>query len=325
MKVSLDRVVPIQKVIEQKNEYLRWDPDFEDDDTLRIRVLFHTCGPSGPKSFVAKQTMDSCMKNVESGVEKIREALAEVNKPLLEDFNQSALSWNTNMKELEEAFKQQMDTLAALGSELEYKDRFDTLNRKLAALKEEEELLAGKGCPVEELNAKEQEMRSTLKKLLLLQTTGCEGNTPPPDQKVAEEGKPSISLEPPKEVPKPSVSVDEVMARNRALVCKIRELVEHCERVGALSYTLCGIRDGLEKYMQQVQQWITEQSKKHEEFVTQEKDLVAKCNDAERKNKVLRGDDGVMKTLTMDEVTRYIDFVMEAVGQVAVAKYLTKK
>jgi len=324
MKVSLDRVISTQKVIEQKDQYLKWNPDFEDDDTLRIRVLFRTCAPSGPKTFIAKQTMDACLKGVEGGMDKVKETLALINKPLLADSHLAAVSWDLGMKQLEEVFKKQSDILSSLGSELEHQDRIDFLNRKLASLKEEEEVCAGKGCPVEELNAKEQGMRSTLKKLLLLQTTGCEGNTPAKEAS-KEEKTVSTTAEPVGDVPKPSVTADEVMTRNTSLITSVYSLIEQCERVGALSDTLCKIHDGLEHYMTQMAEWITEQTKKYEEFVAKEKELEAQCQEAERKNQILRGDEGVLKTLTMDEVTRYVDFVMEAVGQVAVAKYLTKK
>jgi len=323
MKVTLDNVISVQKVIEQKNDYLKWDSTFDDDDTLRVRVLFRTCGPSGPKTFVSKQAMDVCMKNVETGIAAVKQALTEADKPLLDNVSQSAVSWDASMRELEEAFKKQMDLLATLGSELEYQDKFDTLNRKLAALKEEEEVCTGKGLPVEELNAKEQEMRSTLKKLLLMQTTGCENNNPVDEVNGTEEKKPQESE--PIVIPKSSISVDDVLSRHSLLLANVHGLVEQCERVCALSNTLCHIRSELEQYMKQVEQWIAEQTKKHEEFVVKEKELEAKCKEAERKNKILRGEDAVLKTLTMDEVTRYVDFVMEAVGQVAVAKYLTKK
>jgi len=325
LKVPLDKIVSMQKVIDQNESYLRWDPDYEDDDTLQIRVVFRTCEPSGPKTFVAKQTMDLCLKNVETETAAIKESLAKIEKPLMEDVGQAAACWNTSLKEIEEEFKKQMELLASLGSELEYKDKFDNLDRKLASLKEEEEVCTGKGLPVEELLAKEQEMRSTLKKLLLMQTTGCEGNTPNTEAKPSEE-KPAVKAEPAQRaITDPSVSVSEVMTRHARLMAAIHSLVEQCERVGALSSTLCTIREGLDHYMKQVEQWISEQTQKHEEFVAKEKELEDKCKEAERKNQILRGDDAVLKTLTMEEVTKYVDFVMEAVGQVAVAKYLTKK
>jgi len=226
------------------------------------------------------------------------------------------------MKELEKVFKQQMDLLAAVGSDLEYKDKMEALNRKLAALKEEEEACTGKGCAVEELNAKEQEMRSTLKKLLVMQ-----GGAKPGEDKTKEQKEAPAKRKPekPLELQKPSVAPSELMTRNAALVCNLCSLVEQCQRVEALSSKLCSIREGLEKYMTLVQQWIAEQEKKHEEFVKQEQELQAKCQEAERRNKVLRGDDEVLKTLSAEEVAKFTDFVMEAVGQVAVAKYLTKK
>jgi len=325
LKAPLDKVISMQKVIEQKEEYLRWDRDFDDDDTLRIRVLFRTCEPSGPKTFVAKETMDKCLKDVEGGLSAIRDTLATIDKPQLVDAVQAATSWKSCMNQLEEAFKMQMDILASLGSELEYQDRIDVLNRKLAALKEEEEVCAGKGCPAEELNAKEQEMRSTLKRLMLMQTTGCEGNTKPDAGKDGEKKNKEELPQPPKELPKPSVSAEEVMRRNSALVESLYTVVEQCERVGALSNTLCQIRDGLVHYIAQVEQWITEQTQKHEEFVQKEKELEDQCKEAQRKNQILRGDDAVLKTLTMEEVTKYVDYVMDAVGQVAVQKYLTKE
>jgi len=324
MKVPLAKVISVQGVVEHKDDYLKWNPHFDDDDTLRVRVLLRTCGASGPKSFVVKKSMDACLRDVEAGIQSIKKALSEANKPQLVDVSDAAASWNTCMKQLEEAFKKQMDALASLGSELEYQDRLDNLNRELAALKEEEEACAGKGCPAEDLNAKEQEMRSTLKKLLLMQTTGCEGNTPPKDDSPAD--KPKVSQSGTKQQTiKPSVSADSVMTRSICLMNTLQSLVEQSEKVGALSSALCKIYDGLVKYMSDVEQWMAEQTKKHDEFVAQEKDLEAKCKEAQRKNQVLRGDESVLKTLTMEEVTQYIDFVMEAVGQVAVAKYLTKK
>jgi len=188
-------------------------------------------------------------------------------------------------------------------------------------LKEEEELCTGKGLAVEELNAKEQEMRSTLKKLLLLQTTGSEGAPKKKENKSENEKPKAADSDKPLEIPKPSVSAEDVAAHCNTLVSRIYGLVEQCERVGALSSTLCDIRNGLEQYMKQVQQWIGEQWKKHDEFVEKEKDLRAKCEEAERKNQILRGDDDALKGLSAEEVTKYTDYVMEAVGQVAVAKY----
>jgi len=325
LKASLEKVIPMQKVSEHQDSYLKWDPDFEDDDTLRVSVSFRTCESSGPKFFIAEQALDACVKDVESGLAKIKEELAKVNKPLLEDASKSAMTWNSDMKEIEKVFKQQMELLVAVGSDLEYKDKLEALNGKLAALKEEEEVCTGKGCAVEELNAKEQEMRSTLKKLLVMQTTGGakggEEDKTREQQEKPTENKP----EEPLAVPKPSVEAKDVLTHHAALVCHLRSLMEQCQRVEALSCTLCSIREGLEQYMALAQKWIADQEKKHDEFVAQEKDLIAKCKEAERRNQVLRGDDAVLKTLTAEEVSKFTDFVMEAVGQVAVAKYLTKK
>ena len=96
-----------------------------------------------PKTFVAKQTMDLCLKNVETETAAIKESLAKIEKPLMEDVGQAAACWNTSLKEIEEEFKKQMELLASLGSELDYKDKFDNLDRKLASLKEEEEVCTG--------------------------------------------------------------------------------------------------------------------------------------------------------------------------------------
>jgi len=172
-------------------------------------------------------------------------------------------------------------------------------------------------------------MRSTLKKLLTRQIPGEGGKEKTPEEGAAketpkEDEKEDLELKP-VEVPKSSVKIEELMAHFVTLVEKTRSLVAFSQRAIVLSENLGEIRVGIERYMADVQHYISEKETERAEFVEKEKALKAKCKETERECKILRGDDELLNSLSPEEVTKYVDFVMEAVGQVAVAKYLTHK
>jgi len=328
MTVTLNKVVAIKTLTERKDDYLNWDPECTDDDTLRLNVMFRTCRPSGPKAYIDELIVDMCLKDVQSGIEALNETVQESLKSLVEPVYSSSRQWNLGMKELEEAYKNQMDALKAFGTVFDHKDKIELLNRKLKAMNEEKDSCMGKGLPVEDLNAKELEMRSTLKKLLLLQTTG--GNAGNKDkskeEKVASDENDNEGAEPQNvEVPKWAIDSSEILGHHVALLDKLHILTAQCERTGALTRTLCGFRTEMEKYIGDVQKCISDEATEREELVKKEKSLETEFKDANRECQILRGDNSLLNTLSPEEVTKYVDFVMEAVGQVAVAKYLTKK
>jgi len=116
-----------------------------------------------------------------------------------------------------------------------------------------------------------------------------------------------------------------MLAQNIALVNKLQALISCCERTEAMSRAIAGIRERMVRYMADVQQCITEQEKLRAEFVEKKKSLEKQCKDTEYQCKILRGDEALMNSLSPEEVTKQVDFVMEAIGQLAVAKYLTKQ
>jgi len=323
--VPLGKVIARKTLTDRKEDYLSWDPECPDDDTLRVNVVFRTCGPSGPKNFVNEQLIDMCLKDVEIGVKGITDALKDGLQELVAPVDKLSGEWNTSMKEMDEAFKKQLDVLAKLGTVFDHKDQLDLLNRRLAALNEEKDSCTGKGLPVEDLNAKELEMRSTLKKLLLIQTTGAKPVEAPKNEEDCESNENAEPDTLSVEVPKSSVDSSEMLDNFVALLDKLRTLLAQCERAGALSRTLCGFREGMEKYMADVQKCIADESNERAELVQKEKSLNAQLKEVARECKILRGDDSLLNSLSPEEVTKYVDFVMEAVGQVAVAKYLTKQ
>jgi len=320
LSIPLGEVISCNKLIEHKDKYLNWNSD---DDTLRVSVMFRTCRSSGPKVSVDEEALTVCLKDVENDVKGLAAALEESLKPLVESVNKSSGDWNQGLKELEAAFKKQMEVLTLLGTTFDHKDKIEYLDRKLVAMNEQKDMCIGKGLPVEDLNAKELEMRSTLKKLLLIQTTGA---TPAAEEKVEdEEDKKELPKTVVVDVPKCQVEAAQVAQHNCAVMEGLHSLLIQCQRAGAMSRALSVIRSGMERYMVDVQKCLTEQESQRTEFMEKEKTLRAQVKEAERECRILRGDDDLLKCLPPEEVTKYVDFVMEAVGQVAVAKYLTKK
>lgn len=122
-----------------------------------------------------------------------------------------------------------------------------------------------------------------------------------------------------------AVDAAEVARQCDVLADRLCALGAECRRVGAAAAVLGAARAQLEQLVQAMPGVVAAERAQREACAQTERALAEECAAVERECRLLRGDDTVLEALTPEHVSACVDFIVEAVGQMAVAKYLTQK
>ena len=264
---------------------------------------------------------------------------------------------------LERALARETEALARTGTSLDSAERLEGLRRRLAALCAERERCVGRGCTAEELDAREHALRALLKKLMCLQAakssegekesgvgdsddthpvSDCGGDAGCDSREFVDDDSGDISLVVVENMSANNESnggssndhddcgsagdATEVAAQCEALAGRLCALGAECRRVGAVAGVLGDARARLARLVTAMPGVVAAERAQRAACAQTEQALAAQCAAVERECRLLRGDDAVLgEALAPEHVSACVDFIVEAVGQMAVAKYLTKK
>ena len=252
---------------------------------------------------------------------------------------------------LERVLARQTAALGRLGTSLDSAERLECLQRRLAALQAERARCLGRSSTAAELDARERSMRAVLKRLLLLQAnragagdavhngddatslvpenqSTCESATAKKvEDKDEDEAKEKEKEEEEEEEEGAAAeqAAREAVAQCEVLAARLDALGAECRRVGALAGVLGEARGQLVQLVRAMPGVVAAERAQRAAGAQTERALAEQCAAVERECRLLRGDDTVLDGLTPEHVSACVDFIVEAVGQMAVAKYLTQK